>query len=376
MSPDSLVRVVTLTVFAINAALATALVVLKAVHRRKIARREARRHEYIGVLSRHIAFENCTDPIPPEMAQDPAFLDALIDMRNAVTGKEVTRLQNILDRNAIVERQVKRLESLFLGTRLRAAVALAEIGDESAAPALMKHLDDREPEIRIQAARGLGRIKWTPAIDAIVWRFGIEDPWVRSRFSDTLVGFGTSATWPLIAYITVNHRFDSTGPSLAIRTLAQIQDHQAVEPLIELLGATTDLEVRIATVETLGELGNPQALHPLLDLLGDEHWELRSKSAKALGGIADPEAIPSLVAATHDPEWWVRRSAARALSHIPGGVEALYNVLDGTDARAADAVAEALADIGEVVAARQRLDEGQSDGEPLLDHMAGSGATT
>lgn len=370
MPLDQIIRLAVLAIFSINAVLVAGLVLLKAIHRRRTRAHDARRHEYVGLLSRHLSYENCTDPITERMAEDPAFLDTLIDMRNAITGDEVATLRRIVNRHGVIERQVKRLDSgLLLGQRLRAAVALAEIGDETAADALMRHLDDREPEIRIQAARGLGRIQWTPAIDQIVSRFSGEIPWVRSRFSDTLIGYGTKATWPLLAYVRINHGFEIEGPSLALRTIGQIHDDNAVAPLIEILAESNDLDIQVATIEALGEIANPEAEPALTGLLTSSEWQLRAKAASALGGLGDDEAIPGLLVSLCDRNWWVRRSAAAALARLPGGIQALYNALDDEDRYAADAAAEALTDAGELVSARRRIDEGQSEVEPLLLHM-------
>lgn len=375
MAATEILQMATLVVFTVNAVLLTVLVTLKTWHRRRMAEHDTRRQGYTVLLSRHLAFERCTDPITTEMAEDPAFLDALIDLRTALSGDETTTLRSIVRRHGVIERQVARLESSFpLGRRLRAAVALAEIGDETSAPVLMRHLEDREPEIRIQCARGLGRLRWTPAIDSIVGRFGVEIPWVRARFSDTLVGFGSKATWPLLAYIRINHRYENKGPALALRTLAQIQDDQAVDPLLEILGDVTDLEVEIATVETLGELGSPEAVPALQARLDSPWWELRAKSAAALGGIGDPASIPLLVASMRDLSWWVRRASAAAIAGIPGGIDALYAALEDHDPYAADAAAEALADAGELVSARRRVEGGiPVRDEPLLAHMGAEG---
>lgn len=370
MLTDQLVPMAVLAIFIIDAALLAGLVLLKSVHRRRMSSHDLRRQEYLGLLSRHISVDNCVEPITESMAEDQAFLDALIDMRNAITGDEVSTLRRIVNHHGVIEKQTRYLDSSWLlSRRLRAAVALAELGDETSAETLMRHLDDREPEIRIQSARGLGRIQWTPAIDQIVSRFSDEVPWVRTRFSDTLVGYGTKATWPLVAYIRINHAFDSKGPALALRTLAQIQDDQAVEPLLDVLGRSSDLEVQIATVAALGDLGSPEALPALDSLLDSEHWELRAKSASALGGLGDPAALPRLLASMRDENWWVRRSAAAAVAGLPGGVEALYRSLDDDDPFSADSAAEALTNIGELVTARQRAEESGIADDPLLAHM-------
>jgi HEAT repeat protein len=370
MTSDLLLQVAILVIITINALLLTALVLLKLIHRRRTRAHDARRKEYLGLLSRHLAYEDCTEEITETMAEDSAFLDALIDMRNAVSGDEVSTLGRIVNRHGVIERQIRHLDSsLLLGRRLRAAVALAELGDETSAETLMAHLDDREPEIRIQCARGLGRIRWTPAIDEIVTRFSGETPWVRTRFADTLVGYGPKATWPLVAYIRINHRFDHEGPALALRTIAQIRDDQAVRPLIDLLEQNLDLEVELAAIETLGYLGSPESLPALESRLRSSRWELRAKSARALGGLGDPAAIPHLVTALRDRNWWVRRSSAGAIASLPQGLSILYRALDDEDPYAADAAAEALIDAGELVSARRRSDQGSSH-EPLLAHMA------
>lgn len=256
---------------------------------------------------------------------------------------------------------------------MRAAVALAEIGDETSAAVLMECLDDREPEIRIQAARGLGRIRWTPAIDRIIWRCGIETPWVRMRFSDTLTTFGSKATWPLLAYIRINHRHETEGPKLALRTLAQIEDRDATKPILDILAESTNLEIQIAAIEALGALGSPGALPALSEMLTSLHWELRAKAATALGQIGDSWATPLLVSALRDPDWWVRRNSAAAIARMPKGVETLYEALESDDPFAADAAAEALTDAGELVSARRRAGVSDQEHDALLEHMSAAG---
>lgn len=373
MSGTNLVQIVVLVVFVVDSLLLVGLLVLKTVHRLLAERHERRRSAYMSLISRHIVHEYCTDPITTEMAEDSAFLDALIDVRSAVVGPELDTLHGIVDRFGVVKRQEARLRSPFpLGRRFRAAVALAELGDETSVGVLMEHLSDHEPEIRIQAARGLGRMRWTPAIDAIVARLGNEIPWVASRFADTLINFGRKATWPLLAYIRVNHRFESKGPALALRTLASIGDEEAVNPVMEILDQATDPEIAIAAVETLGVLGSPLSGERLREAARSPDWRIRAKAVAALGDIGDPSAAPILANSVTDENWWVRRNSAAALARLPAGIDHLYEVLNGPDAYAADAAAEALADTGELVAARKRMEEGGPTVKDLalLGHMA------
>jgi HEAT repeat protein len=372
-------RIAVLIIFSVDALMVIGLIALKTIHRRLAQSHERRRSGYVALISRHIAYENCTDPITRETAEDPAFVDALIDVRNAVVGPEAEIVHQIVDRYGVAKRLSRHLRSDFwLGRRLRAAVALAEIGDESSAETLTAFLDDPEPEIRIQAARGLGRMRWKPAIDRIIARFSIETPWVRARFADTLIGFGREATSPLIAYVRANHRFEQAGSVSAIATLAAIGDDQAVEPLIELLQSAEDTEVKISTVEALGYVGGAMAAPALRSIFKDRDWRVRAKAATALGEVGETASIGALTAALRDQNWWVRRNSAAALVRISGGIDALYRALGDDDPFAADAAAEALTDHGELMRARERVQSGQAtdDDIALLRHMIGEGALT
>lgn len=363
-------------VLVVDAVLLTGLIGIKAIHRRRMIAHERRRGEYISLLSRHLAVPDHTDPISPRLAADPAFIDAVIGLRNTLSGPEVESLTGIVDRLGVSERQVARLRRRFpLAARLTAAVCLAEIGDESTADVLIEHLGDREPEIRIQCARGLGRIRHTPAIDAILERFAVEAPWVRARFADTLLGFGSKATWPLVAYIRVNMGpGDNDAVIDAIRVLGRIGDRTVGPTLSGILRIANDPEVRIAAIEALGAVGGPLAIRPLKHAFRSVDWRLRAKAATALGEIGDPSVSWVLVEGLEDSNWWVRRNTAAALTALPGGHELLLAALESDDRYARDAAAEALADSGALAGARDRSSKGQATPADriLLDYMRAS----
>lgn len=362
-------------VLIVDLALLLGLVALKTVHRRRAERHRLRRAHYVSTLSRHLASPTHREPIDQRAADDDAFLDAVIDLRNVVTGHDVEALTGIVDSLGLAQIQEARLRSRFpLGRRLRAAVSMAEIGDESTAAVLIEHLSDPEPEIRIQCARGLGRMQHTAAIDGILERFGLEEPWVRARFADTLVGFGAKATWPLVAYIRVNLRHDENeGVIEAIRVLGTIGDREVGPTLSGVLRVASDPEVQLATIEALGAVGGPLAVRPLKHTFRSPDWRLRAKSATSLGHIGDPSVNQVLSSGLVDSNWWVRRNSAAALASLPGGPGLLLRALGSDDSFARDAAAEALADCGALAAARDREDAGlaTADDRTLLDHVGG-----
>jgi HEAT repeat protein len=367
-------------VFGIDIILLSGLVLLKAVHRRRREDYARRRAEYVSILSRHLAFQHHTDTFGPNAAEDDAFLDAVIDLRNIVSGTEIDTLAGIIDSVGVARRQEARLNHRFpLGRRLRAAVSLAEMGDESSASVLIDHLNDREPEIRIQCARGLGRMQYTAAIDPILERLALEHPWVRARFADTLVGFGTKATWPLVAYIRVNLGHDSNrGVIEAIRVLGTIGDQEVGPSLAGVLRVASDPEVGIAAIEALGLVGGPLAIRPLKYTLRSPDWRLRAKSATALGQIGDPSINPVIADSLEDDNWWVRRNSAAALTALPGGTDLLLGVIESGTSFAADAAAEALADSGALAEARHRVesDEASDADQALIRYVSAQEAVS
>ncbi|HSK07264.1 MAG TPA: HEAT repeat domain-containing protein [Acidimicrobiia bacterium] len=368
MNATTIGLIAVVIVFVVDIVLLLGLVLVKAFHRKRTERHALRRAGYVATLSRHLASNQHSDRIGEAAADDDAFIDAVIDLRNVVSGGEIETLTGLVDGLGVVKRQEAKLRSRFpLGRRLRAAVSLAEIGDETTAPVLIEHLSDREPEIRIQCARGLGRMQHTAGIDAILERLGIEDPWVRVRFADTLIGFGAKATWPLAAYIRVNLGHDENrGVIEAIRVLGTIGDREIGPVLSGVLRVASDPEVQLAAIEALGFVGGPMAIPPLDHALRSPDWRLRAKAATALGHIGDPSVNRALAARLEDENWWVRRNSAAALGSLPRGDQVLLATMRSADQSAREAAAEALADIGTLTAARLRDEAGVASHEDVL----------
>ena len=90
--------------------------------------------------------------------------------------------------------------------------------------------------------------------------------------------------------------------ALVATLLGELGDRRAVLPLIDLLrtGEAGDVfaNVRARAAEALGRLGDPQAVEPLIAALTDEDAETRAKAIEALGRLGDPRAVEPLIAAT------------------------------------------------------------------------------
>lgn len=351
----------------IASALLLSVIVVKAVHRRRMRSFERRYAAYLRLLAQQIAVKNPRRRLEIGVVTDPAFLDALIDLRQTVKGPEVEKLDGLVDELDLVAHQERLLHRRWPPTkRFRAAVALAEMGDDSSADTLIGALDDRHPEIRVQAARGLARMGHRPAIDHILQRLGSETPWVRARFGDTLIRFGNAATELLVRYLRAGAALaDPEGAVEAIRILGSAGDPEAGPALLDTLLHATHPEVRLAATAALGRVGGPTAAPVVLAAFDTEGWMLRTRAAHALGELGDPIALPRLEQALSDSDWWVRRNAAAALAKLPGGITLLYASLASKDAFARDAAAEALAAVGALAESRRRAEAGLARADDL-----------
>jgi HEAT repeat protein len=145
-----------------------------------------------------------------------------------------------------------------------AATALGADGDERAFEPLIRMASHHNEEMRIAAARTLGKAATMPDIDAL-W---------RARIIDTL----------------------SRG--LADRSV----------------------NVRRAMVAILGEVGGERVIHPLLGALKERDITVRAAAAVALGELKNPDALPGLLARfnliTGEPEKQVWDCIADAVDTI------------------------------------------------------------
>jgi hypothetical protein len=354
--------------FAVSVVMLIAVVLLKVVHRKRSAAHALRRSSFLATLGRHLANPGSAGQLTTAEATDEAFIDAVIDLRNTAIGSDVEALDGLIDREQMIRAMGAKLAAPFpLGRRLRAVVALAEIGDRGAAPILVRHLSDRDPAVRTQSARGLARMNHVPAIHLILERLADEPAPVRNKLVGVLALFGRHGIWHIVAYIRDHHDAEKNQavPGL-IRVLGQVGDFEIGKALSGLLDEATDIEVILAIIETLGVVGGPDALKPIRRMMRSEDWRIRAKAVSSLGTVGEPSSIPMIALSLGDPAWWVRRNAASALGGLPGGIDWLYNALRSSDRFTGDAAAEVLADVGELAKARTRLDEGAPEERDLL----------
>ena len=245
---------------------------------------------------------------------------------------------------------------------MAAAAYLAVIASPEIEWALIEALESPNPEIRIQAAGGLAKIKSEAAIPQLVHMLLTDNPWVAGRIADQLVAYGPDAVPFLMENVRDEHHGHLVDPRIlgaAVRILGMIGDRRAaraIEPLLE----HPHREVRIAAAAALGSAGTPSSIPCLLTALEDPEWQVRAASASALAAFSDESATSPVAGLLTDRSWWVRQNAAAALMEIIGGMDALIDALEGDDAYARDAALQQLGLNGVIRSARAAVEAGEA----------------
>lgn len=173
--------------------------------------------------------------------------------------------------------------------RLHAVWGLTQLGREhkQVAATLLQLLDDADPEVRAQAAKGLGDLKIATAYDALVRKLTDSAP--RVQF-------------------------------FAAQSLGKLGRAEATPALVELLRANADRDVylRHAAVHALTRIGK----NPALDAAASD-----SSPAVRLGVLLAYRALkdPAIAQFLNDSDAYIAREAALAINDAP--VEGAYAAL-------------------------------------------------
>ncbi len=209
------------------------------------------------------------------------------------------------------------IEALKTDTGWLAARALGKIGDQRAGAALLGVLEDdaADRQVRAYAADSLGKLKYGPAVPALM--AGLDDPEksVQQAAVKALGAIGDgSAVKKLISAL---QREDRVTVANAATSLGQLGDARAV----------------IAAIKALGELGDARAIGPLIDEMSDKESGRNSAVGAALVAIGPAAAGPLVKLLGHE-ERNVKREAASALGQMKGdAIDALVAGLDGAEGK-------------------------------------------
>jgi HEAT repeat protein len=277
------------------------------------------------------------------------YLDAVLD---AFSGFDRGRLE------AIGHTVIPLLASPEKDMRVNAARALGRVGGAAAVTALCAALRSRTNELIWEINKALARIGGEPALDCALRAIKRKSHTQRRAAAITLGLIGGSRAVPaliralddddfLVRWAAVESLGQIGGPHAMTGLLkAQKDDHLNVrDSVISTLGKNADDEieaalisilqnkdpdqvsnqVRSAAVGALGWRGTERALAAVTDVLRDGNFDLRLAAVRALGRIGGKQAAAALAEALQDKV--IALDAAEEIGSV-GGSRALAALLD------------------------------------------------
>jgi HEAT repeat protein len=231
---------------------------------------------------------------------------------------------------------------------------------------LIRDLEAKEPEIRMNAAIDLGKLKNPRVVPPLIAALKDKDQHVPLRAEESLIVLGPVAVDALTG--ALRNRQEVSRPVIA-RILGKIMDLRGIDPLVEAMAdpnpalakeardallkvlpaalKDSNVEVRLNAARLLQDVPDPSAVEPLIGALRDKDGNVRQRAGIALAKIGQP-AESSLVGLLRDPNPEMRRLGAEQLGKIrdPETLEPLLAALRDPDPNVQWWAAWALGEIG------------------------------
>ncbi len=347
-------------------ALAGASAVAKALRDRRSGRRQAAGLALRPIVVALAGGEGASDGTPELGAHDPRELErAIVDILPLLRGDDRAGLVRVLEDRGAIDRVRNATYSRSSLARARAAETLGVCGVRRALPELGRLLRDRDREVRIVAARALGKLGGAGAVPFLLASLEKPRPLPMSIVTMALMHIGP----PGVDEMREGLRAPSArAREASAEVLGQFGAATALEELIDSL-ADPDDHVRARSASALGRIGSPRAVGPLVELLvasrgagigvqglAAGRWRPTTPSGRdavgtlraavtALGDIGSPGAVEAVEATLGARESDISWRSARALAQMGApGLRALRARAEGAD-RAAAHAREALAGV-------------------------------
>jgi HEAT repeat protein len=180
---------------------------------------------------------------------------------------------------------------------------------------LLRQVYGSDACVKESAVVGLGEVKDSRAVSALIMLLDDPSPTVRSRACSSLVALGALAVPSLLQTLQFGNPEPRRQAALA---LGALKEPRAVDLLLALL-TNRQASLRAAGAEALGNLRATKALDSLIAELRDDDPLVRWWAVWALGMLKDQRALDYLVACLQkadDPVMGIR--AAEALGNLGG----------------------------------------------------------
>jgi HEAT repeat protein len=250
---------------------------------------------------------------------EQALTQILADLAPALTGESRDAIADHFETSGAVARVARRLADPRAHRRAEHAALLGDMCSSLAEVPLLQALNDRDPDVRLAAARSLGRLRPRTAAGAILFAL-VQGLVPRAVAANALLSIGAAAL------PGIRHLLDDDQPAAranAVELLGRLGNPRDSESLRQRLGDDAPL-VRRRACEALARLGADDAGDALEELLSDDVADVRISAAAALGAVGDERSAPTLLRLVQHDCVEVAEVAARALASVaPALVEHL-----------------------------------------------------
>lgn len=250
--------------------------------------------------------------LPPQTWR--AVEPSAVAMLGKVRGDAHTALVAVFERRGAATHALHNLRHRDPVTRARSAEVLGNLARQEAVPELCRLLADRDSDVRVVAARALGRIGDPAAAKWLLASVAGRRPVPLPHIAQAVARLGNAAQ--KIVVEALDHPAEGVRAA-AVEALGLSGAVSAATQIGRTIRDDPSIDVRIRAARTLGRLGIPSALPPLLAAL--EPYgpaALRAVSARALGELGAVAATDALAVLLGDPQYRVAHNAARALLRL------------------------------------------------------------
>lgn len=189
--------------------------------------------------------------------------------------------------------------------------------------AVLKHLPEAEPPMKVELIRAVGERNITKGVDLLLATAKAEDRKVRAESFKVLRTVGQADDLPALVNLALNLANDSDRGE-AEKTIAAVahkiedRDRQAAA-VLAVLPNVKDVKDRASLLRVLGRIGDNRALPTVQTALSSREPEIQDAAIRALSEWPTPEPVPDLLKAAQTSENRVHKVLAlRGLVRLLG----------------------------------------------------------
>ena len=225
---------------------------------------------------------------------------------------------------AAVSAVLQGASSTDLSVRRVSIDVLGHLSTPEAQTGLIHALEDKDPEIRVSALRGLTLVRDPSILPSISASLVDPEPEVRFQALGALREFSDQTEADLIEPLLADA--DLSVRARAASILLSISEHNEAQSVLHAMAASADPESQIQALTGLGECRDPSAFDLAADALADPNPLVRKAAASTLAALKDARALGVLIQHLDDANASVRKSLADAI--VLGGAAALSPLMD------------------------------------------------